>query len=386
VDLSECVGERIPDVRRIAVLRANALGDFIVTLPALDALRRAYPDAEIVLLGTPLHAELLAGRPGPVDRVVVVPLSRGIRDPLPPAAEDPAELEAFFSRMRAERYDLAVQLHGGGRWSNGFLLRLGAGTTAGLRAADAPPLDRWIPYALYQHEVLRMLEVVALVGAHPVTIRPAVPVTATDRAEADAALGADSRPLVALHPGAVDPRRRWPVERFAAVGDALAAVGARIVITGSRAERSIGEALAAQMRHPARCLCGDLGLSGLVGVLERCALVVANDTGPRHLAEAVGTATVSMYWCGNLVNVGPLARRRHRAHVSWRMACPVCGASAMGDAYPARGAGSGCGHRDSYVTDVPVDEVLPDALDLFGSESARRRDDGVVPARAVTPS
>jgi ADP-heptose:LPS heptosyltransferase len=174
---------------------------------------------------------------------------------------------------------------------------------------------------------------------------------------------------VALHPGALDARRRWPAERFAAVGDALGDAGARIVITGSSDEIGIGEEVASQMRHPARSLCGRLSLSGLTGVLERCALVVANDTGPRHLAEAVGTATVSVYWCGNLVNVGPLARRRHRAHVSWRMACPVCGAAALGEVYPARDGGSGCAHRESFVTDVPVAEVLPDALDVYAAET-----------------
>ena len=75
--------ERLPDVRRIAVLRANALGDFIFTLPALDALRCAYPSAEIVLLGAPWHAKLWRDRPGPVDRVLVVPPAPGIRTPDP---------------------------------------------------------------------------------------------------------------------------------------------------------------------------------------------------------------------------------------------------------------------------------------------------------------
>jgi ADP-heptose:LPS heptosyltransferase len=68
--------KKVPGVRRIAVLRANALGDFIFALPALEALRAAYPQAEIVLLAKKWHATFLQGRPGPVDRVVVVPLTR----------------------------------------------------------------------------------------------------------------------------------------------------------------------------------------------------------------------------------------------------------------------------------------------------------------------
>src|SRR5690348_10416996 len=102
----------VPEVRKIAVLRANALGDFIVTLPALEALRAAYPGAEIVLLAKPWHAALLEGRPGPVDRVVIVPPAHGVGIG-PDEHEDPESLDAFFEAMEGERFDLALQLYGG---------------------------------------------------------------------------------------------------------------------------------------------------------------------------------------------------------------------------------------------------------------------------------
>jgi ADP-heptose:LPS heptosyltransferase len=365
----------VGQVDRIAVLRANALGDFVQTLPALDALAACYPDAERVLIGTPMHADLLAGRPGPVDRVVVAPVSRGVRQE-PAVEEDPGLLRAFFASMRAERFDLAVQMHGGGRWSNPFVERLGARVTVGLQAPGAPPLDRVVPYVHFQHEVLRLLEVVALVGARPVTLAPVLRVTDSDRSAAARALPPSTRPLVVVHPGATDPRRRWPAASFASVADALAAGGADVVVTGTDLERAVAEEVAGRMRREARVLVGELSLPGLVGVLERAVLVVANDTGPRHLAEAVGTATVSVYWCGNLVNAGPLTRARHRPHVSWRLACPVCGATGMGDLDPSRTDSSECDHRDSYVTDVPVGAVLADALELLRVErtSDRRGD------------
>ncbi|HEU5432993.1 MAG TPA: hypothetical protein VFU81_15095, partial [Thermomicrobiales bacterium] len=195
----------VPDVARIAVLRANGLGDLIVALPALDALRAAYPAAEIVLLATAMHAALLRGRPGPVDRVVVAPPSRGVNGDAD-TVEDPATLDAFFAALARERFDLALQLHGGGRHSNPFLLRLGARFTAGLRTPDAPPLDRWLPYIYFQPEIFRYLEAVALVGARPVGFAPRLAVTARDLAAAEAAVPEDGRPLVALHPGATDPR------------------------------------------------------------------------------------------------------------------------------------------------------------------------------------
>jgi ADP-heptose:LPS heptosyltransferase len=91
----------------------------------------------------------------------------------------------------------------------------------------------WSPF---QHEVLRWLEVVGLVGADPVHLQPRLAVTGADRTEAaqalaDAGAGGDGAPLVALHPGATDPRRRWPPQRLAAVGNAVAAQAALLWAT-----------------------------------------------------------------------------------------------------------------------------------------------------------
>jgi ADP-heptose:LPS heptosyltransferase len=352
-------GALLPGVGKLAVLRANALGDLVVALPALEALRAAYPTAELVLLGSGWHPGFLTGRPGPVDRCLSVPPTAGVRDDRPPAP--PEQVEAFFAAMRGERFDLAVQLQGGGRHSNPFLRRLGARVTAGSQAADAPGLDRNLRYTLHQHEVLRFLEVVGLVGATPVTLEPRLEVTAADRAEASRALPGDGRPLVVLHPGATDPRRRWPIERLATVGLELARKGARLAVVGTAAEGALAARLVGALEGDAADLVGRLSLGGLAGLLERAALLVGNDSGPRHLAAAVGTATVAVYWIPNLVNVGPLSRARHRAPASWRLDCPACGADALGGR---------CGHDASLVADVGVEEVLTEALDVLTAELA----------------
>ncbi|MFI6706843.1 glycosyltransferase family 9 protein [Nonomuraea sp. NPDC050478] len=338
----------VAGVRRIAVLRANALGDFLLALPGVEAIRNAYPDAELTLLALPWHADFLAGRPGPVDEVIALPPITGVS-----TSEDGHRAPAgLLERLRESRFDLAVQIHGGGRYSNPFVRALGAGTTAGLRAPDAPPLDRWVRYIHFQHETMRYLEVAALVGGHTSLTEPRLTVTARDRAE----LGELPEGLVAIHPGANDPRRRWPPERFAAVADRL---GRPVVVTGSRAERDLVARVAGAMRRPPAAVAGELSVGGLAALYERCDLLVANDTGPRHLAAAVGTATVAVYWCGNLINAGPLSRHRHRPLVSWTPACPVCGAGGL-DPHAGR-----CGHEVSWVTDVPVDAVAAEAGDLL---------------------
>lgn len=364
----------VPGVRKIAVLRANGLGDFLVTLPALEALRAAYPSAELVLLAREWQRALLSGRPGPVDRVIAVPVSHGVREE-PEAVEDPVVLERFFAAMRDERFDLALQMHGGGRNSNPFVLRLGARVTVGARTPDAVPLDRSVPYVFFQHEILRHLEEVSLAGATVVTLEPRLSVTAADLAEACRAVHDADSPLVALHPGAGDPRRWWPAERFAAVGDALAAAGARVVVVGAGIEHGVTTAVVDGMRAPALNLCDRLSLGGLAGLLSRCALVVSNDSGPGHLAEAVGTPTVRIFWCFNLVNWGPLTRTRHRPLTSWRLACPVCGHDCTI---------APCDHLVSYVADVPTEQVIAAALDLLATAATRHEPPRALAAGAAS--
>lgn len=354
--------DALADTRRIGVVRANAIGDFVFCLPALQALRSAYPRAEMVLLARPWHAELLDGRPGPVDRVAAMPPIPGVGvDPGTP--HDASLIPPFVERMRAERFDILMQMHGGGRHSNALVRRIGARLTAGLHTPDAEPLDRSIPFVYWQHEYFRYLEIASLVGAVAADVAPHLAVTQRDVDESLRALSADGRPLAVLHPGATDVRRRWPVERFAAVGDALAGAGCTVCVVGSGDDAEAAAAVCRAMVRPAVSLAGALSLRGLVGLLSRAALLLGDDSGPLHLAVAVGTPTVGVFWCGNLLNGGPLTRARHRPLVAWRQDCPVCGAGIQP---------RGCGHDACIVDEVALDEVRGAALDLLAAVADRR--------------
>ncbi len=360
---------RFPGVRRIAVLRGSGLGDLVQSLPAAEALAAAYPDATLSLLGMPSHVALLSGRPTPFSSLVELPVHRGVRD----GSEDPAATARFLQWARAQRFDLAVQLHGGGRNSNPFLLELGARHTVGSRTEDAPELERWRPFLHLQHEVLRGLEVVALAGAAPVGLEPRLALQPDEqRARHQRGVGS---PTVVVHAGATDPRRHWPLEHFAAVVTAVVAEGVRVQLVGDRGEANLAEALGRLVDDPDGLLTSRVGTQslggpdGLVATLAAADVVLANDSGPRHVAAAVGTRTVGIYWVGNVVTAAPLGRSRHRVQVGFATSCPVCGRDLTEPGWTAER----CEHDPSIVAGVDPGRVLADVRALLADAVQERR-------------
>ncbi len=338
----------VNDVRKIVVLRPSAVGDFVFALPALHALKQAYPAAELVLAGKAWHRVFLQGRRGPVDRVVEVPPVQGVG-----ASEtEVAKVERFVDAMRAERFDLALQMFGGGRHSNPFLLRFGAHLTAGACAPGVPLLDRWVPYREPSPRRLALLEIAGLVGAEfrlPPGAQPELALTDADRHEAAGIVSAlAGKRLIVLQPGSTDPRRCWPARSFAALGDRLARDDACIAVNGSPDEAALVHEVVTRMRAPAVPLSGRLSLGGLCGLLARAALLVSNDTGPLHLGLALGVPSVGIFWLTNLIDGMPLRPSTLYAALSVRIRCPVCDEDNLR---------TRCPHDVSFVADVGIDEV-----------------------------
>ena len=371
--------EKFAGVSRIAVLRGGGLGDLMFALPAVAALKAAYPQASLTLLGTPIHAELLSQTEGPVDETVILPFSEGVR----PGAEDEGELTEFFAAMQARNFDLAVQLHGGGRYSNPFLLRLGARHTVGTRTPDAARLERTVPYLYYQHEPLRALEVAGFAGAPPLELEARLRALPEFSQQLAPRLhtpphAPDARGTLVIHPGATDPRRRWPAERFAAVAQQAADDGFRVLVIGDHSEKELAEAVVelavGRVRAAGQAagngghgtasqvesLAGKLSLGELAALLADCSVMVANDSGPRHLAQALGTPTVGVFWTGNAINAAPLGRSLHRIHLGWVTQCPVCGIDVTQVGWTA----PRCQHDESTVEAVAPEAVYEDVRQL----------------------
>ncbi|UVS95498.1 glycosyltransferase family 9 protein [Burkholderia glumae] len=281
-----------PAPRRIAVLRALPCDDLLDTVPALRALRRAAPQARISLVGLPRAQRFVERYPDLLDELIVFPAAPGF--PAPPEAD--AGLPDFLARLRARRFDLAIQLHGSGGGANTLLREFGARANAGfVERGEALPHGCFIACPDTLPEAQRCLALMEALGAPATGRQPAFALQRRDPDECAALVathGLEPERLVLIHPGARLPSRRWPAEHFAAVADNLAADGWQIAITGTAADAPATGAVLGEMTAPALHLTGLTSLGGMTALVARSRLVVCNDTSIARIAAAMGTASV----------------------------------------------------------------------------------------------
>lgn len=300
-------------IRTIAVLRALYLGDLLVSVPAFRALRAGYPSAQITLIGLPWAEELVSHLRGYIDRFVPFGTFPGDTD----VPYDHEQSARFIAAQRACSYDLVIQMHGSGGWSNPCALALGGRNTVGYYLHEPPEgMTAGIPYDDYVHEIDLHLRLAGLAGGVPGGRWLELSTLMEDRREAGRILRQappGRGPLIVMHPGAKPEDRRWPAERFIWLADELVRRhGARLVLTGTDAERDTVDRIAAGVSSPTLNLAGRTSLGTLAALLEAADLYVGNDTGPAHLSEAVGTPTVRIYGSTDPARWGPLDRIRHR--------------------------------------------------------------------------
>jgi lipopolysaccharide heptosyltransferase II len=345
---------------RIGVFRALVLGDMLCAVPALRAIRAAWPAAEITLIGLPWAAGL-AERLTQVDRFVAFPGHPG----LPEREPDLAALPRFIEAMQAQHFDLLLQLHGSGSIVNPLLASFAARHTAGFVEPGgycAEP-ELHTPWPTHGHEIERLLALTDHLDLPRQGTQLELPLRDEDREALHAQwpqLG-QRQALVCLHPGAQLPSRRWPPERFAAIGDQLAAEGCEIVITGTAAEAPLADAVRRAMRAPALSLAGQTTLWTLAALIERARLLVCNDTGVSHVAAALHTPSVVVSLGADVSRWAPLDRARHR--VLWQpVPCRPCSHAVCPIGHPC-------------ATGLQVDEVAAAAREALALRGMRLADE-----------
>lgn len=299
-------------IQKIAVFRALYLGDLLCAIPALRALRCHFPEAVITLIGLPWAVDLVRRLPY-LDHFLPFPGYPGITE----VEYQPAQTQAFLAEARATGYDLALQMHGNGTNSNGFVADLTAQLSLGYRRDGDERLSLSLPYPPAEHEITRWLRLLTMIGVSAGDVCTEFPTSQGEALYAAALLrpvtDLHAGPIIGLHAGAKDPARRWPATRFAQLADALVDHhDARIVLTGSSGERAITAAIRQQMRAPVLDLTGKTDLGTFVEVIAQLDLLVTNDTGASHLAAARGTRSIVLFGPSRPERWAPLNQQRHR--------------------------------------------------------------------------
>jgi lipopolysaccharide heptosyltransferase II len=290
------------DAARVLAVRLDALGDVLMTTPALRALKAGGPGRTVTLLTSAAGAAAAALIPE-VDETIVyeAPWMKAT----PPRTTRAADL-AMIERIRGGRFDAAVvfTVYSQNPLPAALLCYLGDVPRRLAHCHENPYqlLTDWVPdpepTRLVRHEVRRQLDLVGTVGATCADERLSLRVPDAARARVRELLRRrrlDRRPWVLLHPGATAPSRRYPPEHFAEAARGLAqATGAAIVLSGSAGEPAVHETLAAMIGVEVHALTG-LPLEDFAALVAAAPVLVANNSAPVHVAAAVGTPVVDLY-------------------------------------------------------------------------------------------
>ncbi|MDR5763156.1 glycosyltransferase family 9 protein [Caballeronia sp. LZ035] len=338
----------IEPIERIAIFRALQLGDMLCAVPALRALRRAYPQAHIALIGLPWANSFVDRYAHLLDERIVFPGAIGF----PEQEETDAHLPAFLHAMRERRFDLAIQLHGSGGVANDIVAGMGARMSAGFLKPDESMREGvFMPWPDDLPEPARYTALMQRLGIEADALDLEIPLTDDDTRECDALVDARAivcERLVLLHPGAQLPSRRWPVERFGEVARAISQAGWQVAVTGSESEAPLTARVAHDAGLRAIDLAGRTSLGALAALVARARLIVCNDTGLSHVAAAMRTSSVVIASGSDTRRWAPLDHARHRVLADW----PACRPCAFRD----------CPYGHECALNVSVRSVLDTAF------------------------
>lgn len=294
----------IPDTpKKILFIQLSALGDTILAIPAIRAIRHAFPNAEFTVLASPTNLNYLTHCPYINKRICFRTLG-----------------PALFAQLRQEGFDWAIDLEHWPRlsallaYASHAPMRIGFWTQGQHRHFL---FTTSVPHTTGRHEVRNFLDLATRLGCPTLEFGLEVWYSESEQTWVHQTLREEGisleRPLFALHPEAGrrgEPRRRWSPERYVALANALVArYDGQVVLTGTPEEVEVSQEIAKRTKHRAVVLAGQTGVNQLAALFATATLVVSGNCGPMHLAAAAGTRVVGLHGPTNFAQWGPWSRK-----------------------------------------------------------------------------
>jgi heptosyltransferase II len=293
-------------IKRILIRATNWVGDAVMTLPALEAVKENFPSASITVLAKPWVQPIFSKHPA-VDRILTFRKGEGAFTGL-------SEMIRAIWLIRKERFDLAILFQNAFEaallaYMGGVKYRIGYRTDGRgfLLTHGIMPSDE----VLKIHQSAYYLAILKGMGWKIKSHNPIIHISREDKDSAGRILDREGIMeldlLVGLGPGAIfGGAKRWPPDRFAEIGDrAVEEWGAKILIFGSGKEKEICSQVCSSMGHQSVNLCGRTSLNVVMGLISRCLFFVTNDSGLMHIASALSVHTVAIFGSTDHVATGP---------------------------------------------------------------------------------
>jgi 3-deoxy-D-manno-octulosonic-acid transferase/heptosyltransferase-1 len=290
----------------ILIVKLSAIGDVIHTLPALNSIRNHYPQAHITWLVEEAASELLIGHPA-LDRILISRRKAWISEfRLLKTAQPLREIRSFLTALRDTRYDLLFDFQA--LLKSGILIALikaerKVGFNAGMEHMEQSHLflnERVPPVSMEHHALTRSLMMLEGIGIPTDKIEYRLSIDLKTRLHAEQMLKRNGftpgNQLIVINPGAKWETKLWHPERFAQLADILARRNAgTVVFTGSSEDSLLIRGIRSGMKEKAIDLSGKTTLKSLAAIYEQSKFIISTDTGPMHLAVALGVPVIALF-------------------------------------------------------------------------------------------
>ncbi|MBN1123743.1 MAG: glycosyltransferase family 9 protein [Sedimentisphaerales bacterium] len=300
-----------PSYKNILIIKPSALGDVVLSLPALTALRKNFPDAKITWLIRPEFA-LLPERTGRVDAILL--FDRKLLGKWWYSPSSFVALWKLLRQLKTAHFDLVIDLQGLFRtalfsWITGSPNRLGLSCSR--EFATWFYTDRIDPHPKSAHVIDDYLHIIQAAGAEISTVEFGLSSTDTDQQEASRILaghGLTSQLYAVFMIGSAHAVKCWPIMSFAELAERIHHLGFQIAAIGTEGEKALIDSLCRSSKVPIANFAGQTPLGPLIALLEQASVVISNDTGPGHIAVALHTPTVIIFGPTNPLRVGPYGK------------------------------------------------------------------------------